>query len=177
MTIVPSMVATTSQNGIIGQGYARPWSFPEEQQRLQRIIQGKSLIIGRKTFFVLRPLLSHCYVTVLSRDTALLREGSYRDYQGYGYWFVDNLATAYRFAEEFAQQKGQSEYFIIGGAQIFQQSCRHVQRLYLTTLLQDYQGDHTMPDLDLNNWTQGYHEKARPKQSGQPQYAFAILNR
>ncbi len=170
MSATPSMIITTARNNIIGQDFSRPWVFSEELPRLHHIIKGKPVIVGRKTFFAIRPFLEHCHVTVLSRDKTLLKDGAYRDYQGYGYWFVDTLQTAFTFGQEFAKQHGQSEYFIIGGADIFEQSLSHVQRIYRTTLPQNYQGCHKMPNLVPGHWQTSYQEE-------NPDFVFEILNR
>ena len=156
MPPVPAMILTTSKDGVLPPHRSgSPFITPEQKDRFLRIINGKAIIVGRKTFFQFRTMLPKCWIIILSQDQDFLEEGSYRDYQGYGYWFVENLTTAHTFAEGLAQQHGQSEYFIIGGIEIFEQTADSVNRLYLTTLHHKTGGTPFTQQLNLEEWGSG----------------------
>lgn len=184
MPPVPALIVTTSQNGVLPDNLTYdPWASQENRERLFRMITGKAIITGRKTFFSLRTMLPKCWIIALSKDQDYLEDGSYRDHQGYGYWFVDNLETAHKLAGGLAEQNGQSEYFVIGGTDIFIQSAPYIQRLYLTTLPETLEGDSFTETLDLEKWNEYYTEAQQgfPPQNGiasNPQSSqFRILNK
>ncbi len=193
MAPVPAMIVTISQNQVIlHNGLTIPVCLPTEQARLLRTINGKTIIVGRKTFFALHASLPKCRTIVLSKDQDLLKEGYYRDYEGFGVWFVDSLKTAHLFASGLAQQHGQSEYFILGGLDIFRQILSQplsqdndaVKRLYLTTILQPAEQTSlsetkplTLPALNAQHWQEYYNEKNESAHSESRPHHFQILNK
>ena len=145
MGIRISAIAAMSKNGVIGRDNAMPWHLSEDLKNFKRTTTGKPVIMGRKTYESLgRPLPGRVNI-VISRTPDNI-EGDV--------FAVDTLEKAIDRAAAIANADGVSEIFIIGGAQIYAEAMRYLDRLYLTMIDQDYEGDAHFPVLNPDEWTE-----------------------
>lgn len=128
------MIVAVSQNGVIGRAGGLPWHLPEDLRHFKRLTMGHHIIMGRATFESLgRCLPGRTNVVVTSSDT-----------------FANSGAVIVRsFQEALKIAAGDSEAFVIGGARIFAAARPLVDRVYLTRVLLDVEGD---TFLDLAEW-------------------------
>lgn len=137
MTII-SLVAALSQNRVIGNKNAMPWHIPAELQYFKSITMGKPMIMGRKTFDAIgRRLLPGRSTIVLTKDMEL---------QGTGF------AVAHSIEEALAIAGDVPEVMIVGGAGVYNIFLPIAQRLYLSYIQQQYEGDAFFPEIDLQQW-------------------------
>src|SRR5688500_10372608 len=115
-----------SENRVIGLANQLPWRLPADLAYFQKVTWGKPIIMGRKTYESIGKPLPH------PENIVLTREG---DFQGPGCQVANTIESA------LLGLSAHTEAFIIGGAQLYQQLLPKIQRLYLTIIHQDIQGD------------------------------------
>ena len=131
-----SIIVAVAQNGTIGDKNALLWHISEDLRFFKRTTSGHPVIMGRKTYDSLgRPLPNRTNV-VISR-TAQHIEG----------------CTVVRSLEEaVALFPKEEEIFIIGGAQIYALALDVADRIYITRVEHDYEGDTKFPEWDQSKW-------------------------
>lgn len=131
-----SMIAAMTKNRVIGKDNDMPWHLPDDLQFFKKHTLGKPVIMGRKTFESIgcRPLPGRPNL-VISRQTDL----------GYSVPVYDSVAKALKALKDDNPQ----EVVIMGGGQLYRQMVDQVDRLYLTLIDAEIEGDTYFPD-----WTQ-----------------------
>lgn len=156
-----SIIAALSTNNVIGRDNDLPWRQSTDLKRLKALTMGHHMIMGRKTYdSVGRPLPGRTTIVVTRRD----------DYRPEGVTVVHSVEEALRLAA----QAGDEEPFIAGGAEIFVQAMSRVDRMYLTRIHADIEGDTFFPEFDdVSEWrlTDAEHFDADEKN----QYPFSFL--
>ncbi len=138
-----SLIAAVARNGAIGKNNQLLWHLPEDMRHFRETTRGKPVIMGRRTWESLpdafRPLPGRHNV-VVSRNAT---------FQAPGATLVGSLNEAIQLTEDTAD-----EVFIIGGAELYRQALPAVQRLYLTEIASDFDGDVFFPPIQANDWTE-----------------------
>lgn len=133
-----SIIVAVAQNGVIGGNNSLLWHISEDLKRFKTITSGCTVIMGRKTFESLgRPLPNRRNV-VISRNDALQIDGVE---------VVGSLEEALSLSNCEEQ-----EVFIIGGGEIYRQAMEIADRLYITIVYRDYEGDTTFPEIGETEW-------------------------
>lgn len=133
-----SIIAAIAQNGVIGLNNALPWHLPEDLKRFKALTMGHHIIMGRNTYESLGRLLPGRTTVIVTRNPdyqappGALLAGSLRD-------AIDLCA-------------GDDEPFMIGGAQLYQEALALSDKLYMTWIANDYQGDAYFPQFDPAQW-------------------------
>ncbi|SFW16511.1 dihydrofolate reductase [Nitrosovibrio sp. Nv17] len=162
-----SLLAAVASNRVIGRNNAMPWHLPPDLQRFKALTMGHPIIMGRKTFESIgRPLPGRTSI-VVSRQP---------DYRAEGALVVGSLATAIRTCYECADT---DESFVIGGAEIFQQALTVGDRLYLTEIRREFQGDVLFPPFSRGEWREVSREAHRLEEEGGEglEYHYVVLDR
>lgn len=134
-----------AQNGVIGRDGGMPWRLSTDLRRFKMDTMGKPLVMGRKTWesFPSRPLPGRLNI-VVTRDEAYHAEGGET---------VSSLDEAFALA---AQQAGRTagvdELCVIGGGQIYAQALPAADRLHVTHVLAEVEGDTVFPSIDPAVW-------------------------
>ena len=146
-------------NGAIGKGGTLPWHLPADLKRFKALTMGLPMIMGRKTFESLPGLLPGRRHIVLTRRERW-------DSQG---------AEHVRSVEEALAKAGDGEVAVIGGAAIFDVFLPHAERVELTQIHADFDGDVFMPPLgpEWDNAGQEHFEA----DSDRPAYSFITYRR
>ena len=138
-----SLIAAVARNGAIGKDNQLLWHLPEDMRYFREKTRGKPVIMGRRTWESLpdafRPLPGRHNV-VISRNAT---------FQAPGATLVGSLNEAIQLTEDTAD-----EVFIIGGAELYRQALPAVQRLYLTEIASDFDGDVFFPPIQASDWTE-----------------------
>jgi dihydrofolate reductase len=160
--MIVSAIAAVAENGVIGRNGDLPWHLPDDLKYFQRITKGHHVITGRKNYESIppkyRPLRDRVNI-VVSRNAS---------YEAPGALVVDSLATGLAIS----QRANEKEAFIIGGGQIYREALtmRLVDRLYLTVVHGDVEGDTHFPPLDPGEWR----EVDRTHHVADDRHAFAF---
>lgn len=153
-----SIIVAIAQNGTIGHNNALLWHIKEDMRFFRTTTSGHPVIMGRKTFESLgcKPLPKRTNI-VISR--------SEREYEGA--LLAHSLEEAVRMAGD------DSEIFIIGGAQIYKEALSIADRLYITRVERDYEGDTSFPEVDMSQWR--LVDEMRHERGEEFEYPFAFL--
>jgi dihydrofolate reductase len=157
-----SLIAAMSSNRVIGVGNRLPWDIPEDLKRFRALTAGRVVIMGRKTFESIgRPLPG--------RDNRVItRQKDYRPEGAKVYSALEKALT-----EPVPQGMKNDEIFVIGGGEIYGQALRWADRIHLTVIDQEFQGDAFFPDFaDLN-----FVEVARENRDMPLPFRFLTLQR
>ncbi len=141
-----NIIVAVAKNGVIGGDNSLLWHISEDLQYFKRVTSGHPVIMGRKTWESIgRPLPNRRNV-VISRS-ALQLEGC-------------DVVASIEEALELCDAKSQ-EVFVIGGAQIYAQTLSIADRIYITRVHKDYEGDTLFPQWDQQGWvlTQSEHHE------------------
>ena len=140
-----SLIVARAENGVIGRDGDMPWRLSEDLKRFKSLTSGKPVIMGRNTWESLprRPLPKRANI-VVSRNTALLAERA---------WQASSIESAIALGRAMAMRDGLDEYFVIGGATLYEAALPYADRLYLTEVMADIEGDTYFPEISASDWT------------------------
>ncbi len=159
-----SAIVAVSQNGVIGHQNQIPWYLPADLKYFQKTTSGHHILMGRNCFESIgRPLPKRTNV-VITRNLFFIATGCL---------IAHSIAEALKIAEA----NGETEAFIIGGGEIYAQSMRLVDRIYLTEVALTVEGDVFFPDLDLNHWALKSAEVHMADEKNEFDYTFKIFER
>jgi len=160
-----SIIAALSNNNVIGRDNDIPWRQSTDLKRLKALTMGHHVLMGRKTWETLgRPLPGRVNVVITRRE----------DYGAEGAVVVTSLDEALRIAGE----AGDAEVFIAGGAEIYQQSMHRADRMYLTRIHADVEGDTFFPEFDdVSEWHLTDSEHFEADEKNQYPYSFLTYDR
>jgi dihydrofolate reductase len=156
-----TIVVARARNGVIGREGKLPWHLPADLKRFKGLTMGSAMLMGRKTFDSLPGLLPGRRHIVLTRE---------RD------WSAQGAEVAHD-VEEARALAGGEPLSVIGGAEIFAQLLPLADRIELTEVLDDIDGDTLMPDpRETGVWRESWSE-AHPAENGRPAFRFVTLER
>lgn len=162
-----SLIVAATRNQVIGLDNQMPWHLPADLRYFKQRTLGKPIIMGRKTWESLgRPLPERLNI-VVTRQTDIALEGAEV--------FAD-LQAAIERGQEWASEQGVDEVMVIGGGQLYQQALALTQRVYLTRIDLELEGDTFFPVLDAQQWQQT-EAQAHPAQDQEPGYTFEVWQR
>jgi dihydrofolate reductase len=166
--IVSLIVAMDEHNGIGLEGRL-PWRLPADLKRFKVLTMGHHLIMGRKTYQSIgRPLPGRTMI-ILTRQSSYDPPGCDPD----RCLVAHNLEQAL----EMAAQRGESEAFVIGGADVFREALQNANRIYLTRVHTISQADVYFPEWDPQSWVETYSEQHPADEKNEFSYTFKILQR
>jgi dihydrofolate reductase len=162
-----SLIVAATRNQVIGRDNQMPWHLSADLRYFKQRTLGKPIIMGRKTWESLgRPLPGRLNI-VVTRQTDIALEGAEV--------FADLQAAIAR-GQEWACEQGVDEVMVIGGGQLYQQALALTQRVYLTRIDLELEGDTFFPVLDAQQWQQT-EAQAHPAQEQEPGYTFEVWQR
>lgn len=131
-----AIIAAISKNGVIGNNGHIPWKIRGEQQRFKELTIGNIVIMGRKTFEEIGKPLPNRMNIVISKTKVFSGENLYT---------VDSLQKALNF-------EGNRDVFIAGGTRLYQEALPIVDKLYLTEINKEYDGDAYFPEFNQEDF-------------------------
>lgn len=135
--MIKSIIVATSINQVIGKKGRLPWHLPADLQHFKKLTMGHHVIMGRKTFESIPNGLPGRNIIVLSKQ----RHHNIQDAI-----VVHSIEDAFQIAEKAHEQ----EVFIAGGATIYQEAMRWVDKVYLTAIDATITGDSYFPSLNYD---------------------------
>lgn len=160
MTLL-TLVVAKARNGTIGRDNALPWHLPEDLAHFKRTTLGAPIIMGRKTYDSIgRPLPGRRNI-VVTRNPDLRIEGCE---------VVTSLEDAQRLCA------GVEQMFLIGGAQLYAEAMPCADRLIVTEIDADVEGDAVFPPIDRARWIETARETHHSAANGFD-YAFVTYDR
>lgn len=161
-----SLILARADNGVIGKNGGLPWRLPADLQHFKRLTVGKPIIMGRKTFDSLGRPLPGRHNIVVTRQVG---------WQSAGVTRVPNIAEAIAAAGLELKVRA-AEIMIIGGADIYSQCLLFADRVYLTEVHIEADGDTLFPAFDSGVWGEISRED-QDAADDKPAYSFVVLER
>ena len=167
--MIVSAIAAVAENGTIGRDGDLPWHLPDDLNYFQRTTKGRYVITGRKNYESIppkyRPLKGRTNI-VVTRNPA---------YEAPGALVKPSLESALACA----RSAGEEEVFIIGGGQIYREALQKglADRLYLTLIHAEIDGDTRFPEIDPLEWNEQSRELHEADQRHAHAFSYVVLHR
>ncbi|GAB6053511.1 type 3 dihydrofolate reductase [Magnetospira thiophila] len=159
-----SLIVALAENRVIGRANGLPWRIPGDLKHFKQITMGKAIIMGRKTFESIGRALPGRHNIAVSRDLAFAPD------------FVE-VARTLDAALHAAAGWGDEEALVIGGAELYRQALPQVERLYLTEVHAQVEGDVLFPEWDREQWHELSRQRHEATDGAQYPYSFVTLER
>lgn len=164
MTITVCAIAAMSQNLAIGKDNKLLWHIPDDFKHFKKVTMGKPVIMGRKTYLSIgKPLPGRTNIVITSKPEEI--EGDIV--------IASSVEEAITKAKQIATDTNVDEIFIIGGGQIYTAAMPVTDRIYLTVINQNYEGDTFFPKINPLEWSEDILSSAEEPVP----YMIGILNR
>ncbi|HMC97634.1 MAG TPA: dihydrofolate reductase [Flavobacteriales bacterium] len=167
--MIVSAIAAVADNGTIGRNGDLPWHLPDDMKYFQHVTMGHPVITGRKNYESIppkyRPLKGRLNL-VVTHDQGYSAPGAV-------------VVTSLRDALTRAEQEGTAEIFVIGGGQIYREALANdlVDRLYLTLVHADIEGDTHFPSVDPADWVERSRERREADERHAHPFSLVVLDR
>lgn len=167
MTILRlSILVAMARNRVIGRNNQLPWHLPADLKHFKFLTMGKPIVMGRKTYESIgRPLPGRTNI-IITHQT---------NYQAPGAIVVNSVAEALQVCKD--ANTINNESFMIGGEKLFQQTLEICQRMYITEIQKDFEGDTFFPEFDPDDWKETQRDKHIAENDDNLEYHFVILDR
>lgn len=149
-----SIIVATSKNRVIGNNNSLIWKLPADLKRFKQITTGNTIVMGRKTYESIGKPLPNRRNIIITRDTNYL---------------ADNCEIVNSIEE--ALMLCNNDCFIIGGGEIYKQSIDIADKIYLTLVQEDFEGDTYFPEIG-KEWTKVIREDFEPDEKNAHKYSF-----
>lgn len=157
-----SIIVAMDRNNIIGIDNDLPWRLSSDLKRFKAITMGKPIIMGRKTHESIgRPLPGRENI-IITRDES---------YKAEGCTVIHNIDDLIVFC------KAQDEIMIMGGAEIYRQTLSKADKLYLTEVHAEVDGNIVFPKLEKSEWEEVTRENHSADEKNEYDYSFVILEK
>jgi dihydrofolate reductase len=160
-----SLIVAVSSNGTIGRDGDLPWYLPADLKHFKRTTMDHHLIIGRRTWEEVGKPLPGRTMVVVTRSRRFVPPG--------GVFVARSVEEALEIAS------GDDEPFIGGGSQIYRIALARdlVDRIYLTRIHAEVEGDTHFPDFDLSEWELVSEEHHEADEKNEFDYSFLVYDR
>ena len=139
-----SIIVAVAENNVIGKDNRLIWRMPADMQYFKEKTTGHCVITGRKNYESIpgkfRPLPGRTNIVVTRQE----------NYSAPGAMAVNTIEEAVALA----RAKGETECFVIGGADIYRQTLESSDKIYLTVIHYNFEGDAFFPELDRTKWNE-----------------------
>lgn len=143
--MIISIIVAIAKNNVIGKGNELPWHLPADFAYFKKTTAGKPVIMGAKTHLSIGKSLPGRKNIVLCDDPNFIP--------------FEGAILARSFEEAFELTKESGEVFIIGGANVYKQGLNYADRLYITEVQTEAEGDIFFPEIDKSKWQEISREK------------------
>lgn len=163
-----ALVAAVAKNGVIGAGGGLAWRIADDLKWFKKVTMGKPAVMGRKTFQSIgKPLAGRDNIIVTRRP----------EFSADGVFAALDIDAALALAAECAKKRGAEEICVIGGGEIYAQTLARADRIYLTRVDAQVEGDVFFPKLDSRDWAERRESGCEKSERNQYACEFFILDR
>ncbi|PCH92147.1 MAG: diacylglycerol kinase [Bacteroidetes bacterium] len=164
-----SIIAAVTENNVIGKNNDLPWSLPKDMKFFKEITLDHHVIMGRKNYLSIpdkyRPLPNRTNV-IITRQEGFVAEDCIVAHS-----IVEAIAAA--------KERGEKEAFIIGGGEIFKQALTSnlVDRMYITRIHAEIDGDVFFPEIDSGVWKEVKREDCKADEKNEYDFSFLVYEK
>ncbi|MBN8679414.1 MAG: type 3 dihydrofolate reductase [Chitinophagales bacterium] len=159
-----SAIVATAKHNVIGKDNQIPWYLPADLSYFKKTTLGHHIIMGRNSFHSIgRPLPKRTNI-VVTRDP---------------FFSADGVMVAHSVEEALglAYDGGEEEVFIIGGGEIYRETAELWDKIYLTRVDLEVDGDVFFPEINTEEWTETWSEAHQADEKNEHAFTFCVLER
>lgn len=154
-----SIICAMDENRLIGSNNTLPWQLPADLAYFKKVTMNKPILMGRKTYESIgRPLPGRRNI-IITRDPLIQFAG---------------CETTGSIESALERVKDQPEVMLIGGASLYQQTIDIADKLYITRIHAQFEGDAWFPVINPDYWTECWREDHQPDERNR--YAYSFVN-
>ncbi len=157
-----SIIVAASENNVIGRDNALIWHLSSDLKHFKALTTGHAVLMGRKTFESIGRALPNRRNIVISRNPLFVAKG---------------CETAASVEEALALAAGEEEVFVIGGGRIYNELWGRADRLYLTRVHTEAEGDTFIPAVDERQWQEVGRQDFKAGEKDDYDYSFIDYRR
>lgn len=158
--MIISIIAALGKNLVVGKNNALPWNLPADMEHFRQLTRGKPVIMGQKTFESIGKPLAGRINIVLTLDEN---------------FNPPNCTVVHSIEEAMSAAKSYPEAMICGGVSIYCQFLPLADRMYLTLIEGDFEGDAFFPEFNWNDWQETERIENEPDEANPYKYTFLTL--
>ncbi len=159
-----SIIVAVAKNNVIGKDNKLIWHIPADLKHFKDITSGHTIIMGRKTFESLGRVLPNRKHVILCNDMELNIENENVE-------VLEDVSMVKKYADS------EEENFVIGGATIYRLLMPYADKLYITHINQEFDGDVTFPEISKDEWKVVSREKGITDDQNPYDYEFVNYER
>ncbi len=162
-----------AEDRVIGLNNKLPWTLPEDLAWFKKNTLNKPIVMGRKTWESLP------FKPLPNRDNIILTCNKHYQAMNQKNEPVSSaiICTSIDDAIHYATQKNHPELMFIGGENLYKQTLKQADYLYLTLVKGDFKGDAWFPEINFLQWENIYHNAHKPNIDNPHEYQFNIYQR
>ena len=163
-----SAIVAMAKNRVIGINNSLPWYLPNDLKYFKAVTMGKPVIMGRKTYESIgRPLPGRPNIVISTNP----------NYSAEGVTVVSSVAEAKALANDLVAINGGDEAMVIGGEQIYKLFMDSLDRMYITEVMAEVEGDAWFPMFNEEEWMEASCEVFNAEGPNPYDYQIRVLNR
>lgn len=160
--MILSLIAAVSRNNVIGNDNKLIWHLPADLAHFKKITSGHTIIMGRKTYESIGRALPNRRNIIVTRQEFFQAEG------------CEIMRSLQEAVDSCLNEK---EVFIIGGGEIFIQVIHAADKVYLTRIYKDFEGDAKFPELNFSEWKLMKYVRHHADEKNPYEYSFSEYER
>ena len=134
-----SIIVAKASNNVIGKNNSLIWHLPEDLKRFKALTTGHTIIMGRRTFESLGRVLPNRKHVILCNDMEM-------DIEDENIEILEDISMLDKYINS------EEENFIIGGATIYRLLMPYANKMYITEIDQEFEGDVSFPEINKEEW-------------------------
>lgn len=159
-----SIIVAIAKNNAIGKDNKLLWHLPEDLKRFKRLTTGHNIIMGRKTFESLGRVLPNRHHIILCNDVKLNIEDENVE-------IFDDISKLDKYINS------KEENFVIGGATMYKLLMPYANKMYITEIDKDFDGDVYFPEINKNEWKETEREQGPEDNENDFEYEYVTYER
>jgi dihydrofolate reductase len=137
--MIISHIVAVSRNFVIGKNNKLPWRMPDDMHYFHKVTDGHIVIMGRRNYEANGKALRNRTNIVITRSD---------DFQPKDALHTDSIERALEIARSFAPE----EVFLVGGGEIYKQTLEILNRIYITVIETEVDGDTFYPHINISDY-------------------------
>lgn len=154
-----SIIVAKAKNNIIGKDNGMLWKIPDDLKRFKEKTSGHTIIMGRKTFESLGGILPERMHIILSRNPDFNIDS-------------DSVKVVHSLLELQPYMEDKEEHFVIGGAIVYNLLMPYANKMYVTQIDKDFDGDSLFPKINEEDWKEVSREEGPQDETNDFRYEY-----
>lgn len=159
-----SIIVAVAKNNVIGKDNQLIWHLPEDLKRFKRLTTNHTIIMGRKTFESLGRVLPNRKHVILCNDAEMNIDDENVE-------ILDDILKLKKYKDS------KEENFVLGGATIYKLLMPYADKMYVTHINEEFEGDVYFPEISKNDWKITEREKGLRDEKNPFDYEYVTYER